>query len=173
MSLCREIHVALPDSADDLYRQHQLVWEAVRNKLVLPGQGSFVYAMLSPRVAVVRSHRFDRGPPSRLTERPLCLTLVSAVQEPGTGRLRALYGEEAVSKISSLLAKHGFGVEDLVVEQQTEQVGKKVRADMRIAIPTSVVRFTPKVQNLALADHAWSNGIGRGKRFGCGMLRVA
>lgn len=168
---CREIHVALPDTGGDIYLQHQKVWEVMASHIDRRRRESFIYAMRSPRMAHVRSAYLLRGHPAAMPASPLCMTLVTAKQVDG--RLVALRGQAAFDKVRALLTEHGIYPEQLAIDEQFELIGFKAKQQRRIALPVSHIRFVPRISNPAKAHLAWCDGIGRGKRFGCGMLRVA
>lgn len=171
--VCREIHLALPDSDLDMYRLHQLVWEAVSQKVSPPVRPSFLYARTSARLAVIRSRYLDRGQISRWSDGRKRATLVTSKIGAMDRRMHGLVGMEAINKIRTSMLVHGIYVSDIEIERQYEMVGLKSREARRITLPVSDVLFTAKALNGALADLAWANGIGRGKRFGCGMMRHA
>ena len=168
---CREIHVALPDTGGDIYLQHQKVWEVMASHIDRRRRESFIYAMRSPRMAQVRSAYLLRGQPAPLPTAPLRLLLATAKQVDG--RLVPLNGHAAFDKVRSILDEHGIYPEQLSIDEQSEITGFKAKHQRRITLPVSDVRFVPKIVNAATANLAWRDGVGRGKRFGCGMLRTA
>lgn len=171
---CREWRVAIPSTGGDVYQQHQLVWQAMR------GTGDhireFIYAMQSPHVAVVRSRQFRRGAVSEAYEGPLRICIVSARQVE-YGGLQALGVESTLELAERLIGNHGIVANDLRVECQSRLRGTKVDRNgarpLHIVLPVSELVFHGRFTNRARAAIAWANGIGRGKRFGCGMLRKA
>lgn len=171
--VCREILVAVPDVGGDIYRQHQHVWTVMHGK-ARRGGSSFCYVMRSPHLAVVRSHLLDHGTVSTLAERPMRASLITAKQT--ASGLQALSAGEARLRVQELLAAHGIATADVaVLEQRTLTGCKRDRVTgqaMRIALPVSAVQFVPRFSDAAKAHLAWRDGIGRGKRFGCGMLQL-
>lgn len=171
--VCREILVALPDVGGDIYRQHQHVWTVMHGK-AKRGGSSFCYAMRSPHLAVVRSHLLDHGAVSSIAERPMRASIVTARQT--ASGLQALSAAEAPLRVQELLATHGIVTADVAVLEQSSLTGCKCDREtgqsMRIVLPVSVVQFVPRFSNAAKAHLAWRDGIGRGKRFGCGMLQL-
>lgn len=168
----REIRVALPGTGGDVYRQHQLVWDAMRD--VARHGRDFVYAMQSPHLALVRSERLARGQVCELRDGQMRVLLATARQ---TARgLVALGPDEALAMADALLGRNGVQAEDLRVEGQAALRGAKLdRASGRrlnIRLPASTITFTARFTNRGLAALAMQNGIGRAKRFGCGMLRL-
>lgn len=171
--VCREIHLALPDPALDMYRLHQLVWEAVKQKTPPRVRPRFLYARVSPRLAVIRSTYFDRGRATRWSEGKLRATLVTSKTGLHDRRMYGLTGEDALHKVRASMLSHGIEVLDAQIERQYELVGMKSKESRWIVLPVSDVVLTARALNSAKADLAWVNGIGRGKRFGCGMIRHA
>lgn len=168
---CREVMVALPDTGGDIYRQHQHVWKAMHGDFRHGRE--FVYSMLSPHLALVRSTRLSRGVTSVLPEHSMKATLVTAAQTPAG--LRRLDRDEARGMVASLLHRHGIMAARIEISSQRMATGCKVdRVTGRrhvIAVPISDVIFDARVHQPALAQLAWRDGIGRGKRFGFGMLQ--
>ena len=168
---CREIRVALPKTGGDVYRQHQLVWEAMR-ATARHGQ-DFTYAMLTPHVALVRSERLPRGQVCELREGRMRVLLATARQ---TDRgLVALAPDDVPAMVETLLARHGIVPADVEIHDQATLHGTKLDRDTRrqldIRIPVTDLSFTARFSNRALAALALQHGVGRAKRFGCGMLR--
>ena len=170
-AVCREMRVALPATGGDVYRQHQLVWEAMR-ATARHGQ-DFTYAMLSPHVALVRSERLARGQSCELREGRMRVLLATARQTDHG--LVALVPSEVPAMVEALLARHGIAAADVEIhEQSTLQGAKRDRETQRqhdIRVPVTDLSFTARFTNRALAARALQHGIGRAKRFGCGMLR--
>lgn len=172
-SNCREVHIALPATDGDVYRQHQLVWEAMRG--VARHGRDFVYAMLSPNVALVRSERLTRGKVCAFREDKMRVLLATARQ---TDRgLVALGPADATAMAEDLLARNGIRAAGLQIDGQDLLQGSKLDRDSgrrhAIRIPVSQLNFKARFTNTALALLAAQNGIGRAKRFGCGMLLPA
>lgn len=169
----RELRVALPETGGDVYRQHQLVWQALRG-VARNGQ-DFTYAMLTPHVALVRSERLPRGTPCVFQEGRMRVLLATARQ---TDRgLVALAPEAVPAMAAALLSNHGITASAIEVHAQGALQGSKLdRATGRrhdIRVPVTDLSFLGAFSNRALAVCAAQNGVGRAKRFGCGMLRTA
>jgi len=170
---CRELRIALPSTAGDVYRQHQLVWKAMR--ATGDRVRDFIYVMLSPHIALVRSRQLSRGSVSDAIEGSLRIRIVSA-RQAGHGGLESLDVEGTLKLAERLFSAHGFVIDDLHVEDQTRLHGIKVDRSgcrLNIVLPVSDLMFQGRCSNRAGAALAWANGMGRGKRFGCGMLRKA
>lgn len=171
----REILVALPGDTDDIYCRHQQVWSAMSD-VAQRGQ-DFLYAMVSSRLARVRSAKLDRGTVSEARAGAMALTVVAGRRLDNSDRLTPLTEAEIAAWLSSLLPGHGLAVGNLVVERVGTAHGIKVDRSvaeprqMRIWLPFAHVRFDAAITNPALAALAWRDGVGRGRRFGFGMLR--
>lgn len=168
---CRELFVALPNTGGDIYVQHQKVWEAMAPHMDRAGHGHFLYVMTSPRLALVRSTHLARGKLTTMPDAMLRMTVVTARQVEG--RLLRLDRTQAFDKIRLMLDEHGIYPEQLAIDRQYDLAGNKAKEQRKITLPVSEIRFMPRLLNRAKAHLAWRDGIGRGKRFGCGMLRIA
>lgn len=171
--VAREMHVALPCEATDMYRQHQLVWDAVCRVVQPSVRPIFIYTLLSPRLALVRSCNLGRGRVTRWSDRRLRATFVTSKIGLQDRKMHALGLAEAEEKVRAMLASHGILAEDVRIDQQRELIGTKVKESRRIVLPVSDVTIVARADNAAMASAAWVNGVGRGKRFGCGMMREA
>lgn len=165
------MRVALPSTAGDVYRQHQLVWQAVRND-VRVGE-DFTYALETPHVAVVRSERISRGVPCELREGRMRVLLATARQTDQG--LVALAANEVPAMATSLLARHGIAASAIELHDQATLEGSKLDRETgrthAIRVPVTDLSFNARFTNRAKATLALQQGIGRAKRFGCGMLR--
>lgn len=169
MPAVREVTVALPAHGEDIYRRHQLVWTVMHGRA--GSGGDFVFAMLSPRIALLRSSRFDRGVLTVPREGRLAVSLV-AVSRMQDGD-RAITDAMAPAFVTDLMGQHGIVVDLVSISPPREAVGIKQRQGTRhrIALPIRDVLMDARIADPLLAEIAWRSGIGRGKRFGYGMLR--
>lgn len=173
----REILVALPDCITDLYTVHQLVWAHVERAARVARQKhkastpTFIYRVDS---GMIRARSVDL---------PSGVASVSQMRESADFYLdiAALTGERHDRPVpaasleqwcASKIERSGFVVSDLVVDQYEMRVGKKYieRVQHNIQIPVARLRAKLKTKDAELCAAAWVNGIGRGKRFGLGML---
>lgn len=166
-----EILVGVPGIGEDLYKRHQQVWRAMHDH-VRQGEGSpFLFAQIADRMYRVRSHRL----PARLSRR--IVLPVSGEEYRFQVDLAAMRGSDKKQPVplsdldgwvSSLLQKHGYEPHALQVSNVSMVSGMK--QGMRIQIQS--VRGTGMlyVTDTKLAQEAFTKGIGRGKRFGFGML---
>lgn len=168
----REILIALPSPPADLYLLHQQVWEHAR-RAVAPGQRpSFLYRVDDGLVRV-RSTDFARGRTQALSDGPCSLDLAAVIQEARGGE-RAVDPGDLLVWTKAKLKRSGLRPERLRIVSYGLQRGNKIdRATgyhHRITLPVVRVSFDLEVEDEALANVAWIEGIGRGRRFGLGML---
>ena len=169
----REILLALPSTETDLYRVHQLVWKHVAQAMggsrVRP---SFVYRVDGGMVRI-RSTDFP-ATVRRIAEfqcgRTVSVDLACIVQTP-QGEL-PVPQEELAGWVTAKLEAAGYGVDELAVSDCRWLAGTKITPTgvQRIRIPCTRVHAAVHAVHPALCTDAWSAGIGRGKRFGLGML---
>lgn len=173
MAELRETLVALPPWHGDIYRRHQLVWRAM-NGITRVGT-SFVFAAVSEHMVAVRSDRIERGAISTLAEGQLRTQLVAARRE-GT-RMTSIQADEMHDWAAVLLSAHGMSLRRLEVLSSSIAAGRKrdrtTGEEMAIRLPIKEVLLDVEIQHPAKANLAWAHGIGRGKRFGFGMLQRA
>lgn len=167
--------LAVPQSqcSDDLYRQHQIVWRLLAPDL-RPGD-SFVYHWGSrPRGALItaRVPRPARGaarvamPASGV----LSVKLVAGSREADSGAYRALTDGECAPWFEERMARAGLEVSSLRTTAPTWLSGLK--NGMRIRIPVRTFTADYLVTDDGAARAACMTGVGRGKRFGCGLLQL-
>jgi hypothetical protein len=133
----------------------------------------FIYAMLSPHIALVRSVQMARGQPCDVREGRLRVLLATARQ---TDRgLVALEADEVPAMSEALLARHGIEGKGFEIHEQSTLHGSKIEREtgrrLDIRVPVTDLSFVARFVNRALAALALQHGVGRAKRFGCGMLR--
>ena len=163
--------IALPDSGGDLYKQHQLVWSAMHP---YTRQGKdFVFGMVSPRLAKVRSTRLPRGAITIPRDGKMEVTLVTSRRNGSL--MTALDEAETKLMAKALLFENGFEVDSVEVAWQQSVAGIKIDRETgynrKIVLPVSHLSLGVRITHRARANLAWRNGIGRGKRFGFGMLQ--
>jgi len=168
----REILIALPDTPADLYLLHQQVWEHAK-RAAAPGQRPTFLYRVDEGLVRVRSRDFVRGRTQGLTEGPCSLDLAAVIQEEGGGQ-RAVHPDDLTSWAESKLKRSGVRSGRLHVVSYGLQRGNKIERSTgrhhRITLPVARVSFDLEVEDEALADVAWQEGVGRGRRFGLGML---
>lgn len=173
-ALTREILIALPGlprPQTDLYDLHQRVWEHA-SRAATPGvRPSFLYRV-EDGIVRVRSEDFCRGTVRELRA-GVCQLDIAAVVQSEAGE-RAVARPELEAWASDKLAIAGFKVRVLEVQDYSVQHG--IKHDRvsgrrhRISLPVARLRLDLEVTNPEAARAAWGAGIGRGRRFGLGML---
>ena len=168
----REILIALPGTPADLYLLHQQVWQHAKRAAAPDQRPTFLYRV-DDGVVRVRSPHFARGRAQGLSEGPCSLDLAAVIQEAGGGQ-RAVAPDKLPAWAEAKLRRSGLRPGRVRVERYGVQHGKKIdRATgqhHRITLPVARVSFDLEVGDEALANLAWLEGIGRGRRFGLGML---
>jgi len=171
----REVWLALPGATDDLYVRHQQVWAALATQ-AREGR-DFVYRYVSPRVALVRGACLRQGvivgdlpPPS------IKLDFVAS-DRVDRNKERPVPHDQVGDWAARLLVQHGMMPTALVVLNHSVAIGTKIaRAGQpghRIRYSVATVRADVVVVDPGLSRMAWRLGVGRGRRFGFGMLVAA
>jgi hypothetical protein len=173
----REILLACPAREDDLYKLHQLVW-TFASSMSNRSSPEFLYRQEGSIIRVRSTHFNSRGStPVRELRSGGALNHVAvdlvAVSRGHAGE--TAIPEEALALWSQMvIEKAGFTVHSLEATPML-RVGNKTdrihgRAH-RIAMPISRVVARVSVKDRAAAEHAWVHGLGRGRRFGMGMIQ--
>lgn len=180
MSPVREIVIVTPALGEDLYAVHQQVWEGVSPWLSSAQRQRFVFAPESPQA----SRRNDGIWRVRSQHLPAHGTSLAGL--PPSGRMhvtlaatrteqhREVEIKEADQQAwaAALLARNGFIVSACTVTARWVAEGNKRSTAQRIRIPAVRVALDYNIGSPALACAAFVQGVGRGKRFGFGMLRI-
>lgn len=171
----REIRLALPGDTEDLYVRHQQVWAALRTQ-VQEGR-DFLYRLVTPRVALVRSAALLQGPVvDELPPGRIELDLVAS-DRVDRNKERPVSKEEIVPWVMRLLMQHGLEARDVAVLRHGVATGlKPQRSEQpahRIRYGVARIQAAVTISDQRLARAAWREGIGRGRRFGFGMLAAA
>ena len=163
--------IALPSSMEDMYRIHQLVWAYIVPKVQSNLTPSFLYRLDNGLIRV-RSRHLPAGRTLFKTltpQRPIHIDL-AAVE--GSDHQQPVAEQDLQSWCQRKLEKAGFGVTSLAITGHEVRRGCKY-ADGRvhkIVIPVARVQASITLKDLQSCNDAWQNGIGRGKRFGLGMI---
>ena len=166
------MRLALPGDTDDLYVRHQQVWAALRTQ-VREGR-DFLYRMVSPRVVLVRSPLLTRG--TVVSDVPPATVELDVVASDRVDRNkeRAVARELIDSWTARLLLLHGLQAARVEVVRHGTAAGAKLArgadAGHLIRFGVATVRADVRVLDPSLARRAWRYGVGRGRRFGFGML---
>ncbi len=166
----REMMLALPSAQTDLYRIHQLVWEHVA-RVSTKRDPEFIYRIDDGMIRV-RSDSLPHMSTRACISRPNVRVHLDLAAVSGTDHQTPVPSNEIDAWSREKLQQHGFTVQTLEVVQHELRTGCK-RSGGRthaIRIPVARLEATINVANDDLASLAWRGGIGRGKRFGLGML---
>lgn len=177
-----ELTLALPDADPDIYRLHQLVWRAVdqqrlpalpcthRPQLLFRCDGPMLRVRISDSVV----HRARRVRIDLKQGQGLQVRARLALWRTPT---QALYADARAieSRALDLLGECGLEIDRLDLGALQIAKGHKGQrrvhqGEHRIELPTVEVQAWGRVRMAHLARGAWLAGIGRGRRFGCGML---
>jgi hypothetical protein len=167
-----QILIGVPGDSDDLYLRHQQVWQAVAKAAPRIQGDDFLYAQVKPRLFMVRSQRLanhsssharmpENGEAHRATIELVAMT-GSKHDQPVP---EALVSDWA----SRVLAAKGLAVDTLELLACVDRVGHK--SNMRIGLRVASIAARVRVRDAGLLQKAFVSGVGRGKRFGFGMLR--
>lgn len=170
----REIIIALPDQIPDLYGLHQCVWDHAL-RAARPGvRPAFLYRV-EQGIIHVRSADFVRGIIKELRPGPYLLDIAAIVQGHDGEHPVALSDLPAWAR--EKIARAGFHIKHLeLVDFGTQHGQKRDRFSSRrhwIHIPTAKLRLDLDICQHDQAQNAWRCGLGRGRRFGLGMLHPA
>lgn len=165
----REILIALPSGEVDQYRVHQDVWRHVVEVCGPTREPPvFIYRIDGPMIRV-RSCAFGRQGIAATfrADKPVYLDLAAL---HGGGNKQPVPPHMLADWCRRQLAATGFDVRSLDVLAYESRTGFKAAGAHKISIPVAQLRAELRASDPASAERAWRNGIGRGKRFGLGML---
>lgn len=165
----REIIVALPSSETDLYRIHQHVWRHVAQECGARREPPyFLYRVDGPLVRV-RSDAFtQRARVAAFT--PTRGVYVDLAALHGGGKKQPVPRHLLEDWCARQIASAGFAVRALEVLAYEVRTGFKSAGGHTITIPVVRMQADVCVTDPRRCDRTWRVGIGRGKRFGLGML---
>lgn len=169
----REILIASPDANPDLYRLHQQVWEHAQ-RAARPGvRPTFLYRS-DYGIVRVRSADFTRGVERSFRPGVDASLDLAAVLQCSDGREQAIAHADLPTWASDKLTVAGFDV--LALDVITYDMRPGIKTDHAtgrrhwINLPVASLRLRLAVADQAKAVCAWREGLGRGRRFGLGML---
>lgn len=176
----REITVVTPDSGTDIYAVHQQVWKGVSPWISSQAGQSFLFApeSLAPErrhegLWRVRSaHLPAQGTTATRLTRTGVLQVVLAATQIRHGLEQPVPEADQLDWASAVLQRHGLQTRDCRVIERWVASGIKRSARHRIRVPAVQLLARFSVHDARLAECAFMNGVGRGRRFGFGMLRV-
>jgi hypothetical protein len=169
--MLRELTLAIPPHGNDIYRRHQLVWRAMHQH-ACSGK-DFLFVAKSSNVMVIRSDHLHHGNESQLRDGEL---IVAIVAETRTGIVgKAITDQLLPAWMERMMANHGFRLQDMQASNLYYANGLKMEGERSFAIQLAVrdIRMDVSIIHRGKAQRAWQTGVGRGKRFGYGMLRPA
>lgn len=164
----REITIALPTREADLYRIHQLVWRHVAQASASRGgPPCFLYRIDGPLIRV-RSDAFSIGVATSF--RPSHPVYVDLAALHGGGNKQPVPTHLLKDWCARQIGSSGFIVRELDVLAQEVRSGFKAAGGHTITVPVARVRAELSIADQPTCDRTWRTGLGRGKRFGLGML---
>ena len=171
----REMVLVVPGNSDDIYLRHQQVWQ-VMGQHARQGQDFIFTQEDDPQFFRVRSDTLPRwAKPTALPRQGRFeIDMVCAI---GEGYRDAVPEAELPAWSAEKLARHGLAASAVQVQRMTLRRGIKRVRDTdrveRIVVPVARLIGDYRVAHPVLAQEAFRCGVGRGKRFGFGFLRVA
>lgn len=151
----------------DVYEEHQRAWDAVHG-IAMRGI-DFQYRW--DRMLKVRTRRMLAGAKrsalprtGRFEIRMLC----ARQSEQSGGRYIPVPEAERAAWMTAALASRGIIAQDITCAPLQQRVGMK--SETAIKLPVVDFAGAYAVSDYSLAWTAYQDGIGRAKRFGCGML---
>ncbi len=164
--------VALPGGLpSDLYQEHQAVWRVAAS--VAANGSEFLYSVETAADAnLVRLRSLGKlwggarvalPPAGRLAVRMVCATW--------SGEIAIPVPDDAVDEwFVRRMARLGFDTGEVSASALRFTEGRK--REHLIRIPVREIACSFVVADAIAASEAFRHGVGRAKRFGCGMLRV-
>ena len=171
----REMVLVVPGESDDIYLRHQQVWQAMAPH-ARDGQ-DFIFTQESdPQLFRVRSATLPRWAKTASLPRTGRFE-IDMVCATGEGYREAVPDAELPEWAAAKLARHGLTATSVKLQRTTIRRGVKRVRDTerveRIVVPVAHLAGEYRIAHPVLAQEAFRCGVGRGKRFGFGFLRVA
>lgn len=164
----RELLIALPGVETDLYRIHQLVWDHVDGAVGRSMQPpSFIYRIDNGMIRV-RSQAFASKGTVAAAFRATAPVFIDLAAVWGAKHDQGVPAGHLSEWCEEKLALSGLQTLSLTILDHETRIGMK--KGQRIQIPVARICATVLVTDQDSFAQAWSHGIGRGKRFGLGML---
>lgn len=167
-----EIVLAVPPTLQDIYQLHQAVWsqvdraQAVRHRpVILYRQDRGLVRVRVSDCAILRG----RGQPDRASfeeGQSLDWQVRLALWRDDTSPTHNI-ARDAEARIVALLESAGVVVDDLSFSTGLAMGQKQAHG---IRLPVADVQARVRIVDAARARDAWIHGLGRGRRFGFGML---
>lgn len=164
--------------AEDVYRLHQTVWDmvspAARDRADR-GNGRFLWSWSTRPGGVVFHVRAPwRSPlarPARLPRSGHLRCRLAAGRQSETSALTPIEDDTIEAWFRERMNASGLDVSDVVVSPIERVSGRKVGHN--ILLPTRRFAASFEVGDSELAWQAFTQGVGRSRGFGCGMLLVS
>jgi hypothetical protein len=168
-SAASELLLAVPAVQQDLYALHQAVWERVSRAQVVRHAPTILYrrdkGLARVRVSDCAVHG---GLPTVACFREnevVSLTVRMALSRNG----KPMRGDSAHARVCDLVERNGM--DPIEIEFSCwRATGRK--DDMLIELGVADVEAKVRIRQPESVAHAWRHGIGRGKRFGFGMMVI-
>lgn len=166
--------VALPPGQPvDLYARHQIAWAIVAPRL-RPGERFLFHWEAFGDAAIVTFRLSGRGRAparSRLPGEGAMQIEIAATRDDGQ-RIVPVCEHQLPAWFESRMQARGIAVDDIQTSPIRESVGVK-KSEHLIRLPVASIRARYRVLDPVHAWKAFECGVGRGKRFGLGMIRLA
>jgi CRISPR associated protein len=167
--------LACPSTGDvqDLYLMHQAVWSITERQKDVEHPPTLIYRHDNGIIRVRISDCAMKG------TKPVDVSLAVGTQLSVRVKLalwRTVPQEVRHGQIENRVRQllHGAGLTCLKFRSsQYVARGYKSRLNAEIALPIADVSGTARIENADLTANAWTQGVGRGKRFGFGMLDLS
>lgn len=173
--LAHELMLAVPLQMTDIYDVHQRVWEEVSRVQAVDHRPVILYRH-DPGLIRVRitdcALSFRAARPVRVTLESGQMMVVRARVALWRSVPRHASCGKVLQRVHELLAGAGLGAHpgDIHVETSVVNGRKHKRGGCEIELPVVSLKAQVQVREPANAMAAWSGGMGRGRRFGFGML---
>lgn len=171
----QELMVACPNTGDeqDLYLMHQTVWSITERQQEVRHVPTLLYREDAGVIRVRVSDCAMRG------TKPVGVSLALGAEMEVRVKLalwrtvpHRVQPGQIEHRVRQLLCGAGLTCLNVQSSQYVAR-GYKSSLNAAIALPIANVSGNVRVENAALAANAWTQGVGRGKRFGFGMLDLS
>lgn len=178
-----EIVIGVPHDSDDLYLRHQQVWQGMHGIARKTGHADgvggrgaeFLYAQIHPRLYLVRSRHLDASLGAKKAVMPSTgqkvRFMLDLVAMRGTLHDQPVPEVELHDWAQARIEANGWTCNEVQVESAGRRLGRK--HNMRIDLQVVSLRGVLSIADQSRSAASFVSGIGRGRRFGFGMLRLA
>lgn len=162
-----ELLIAVPGKQQDLYDLHQRVWSRVSRAQAVAHRPTILYRCDKGlvRVRVSNCAMFGDQPvrASFCEDDLVSLEVRMALSRDG----RPMTQGYARNRVFEIFERSGL---DLIDAQLSIARASGYKQGMRIELGVADVEAKVRIRQPEAVAHAWRHGIGRGKRFGFGMM---